>query len=423
MVPAETPRMIQAADSGAPSSAFSLEKRGAGGASRLILVVGGILAAVNLFVLGMAWVTVAQGRRQAEAQSKVNASNLAQVLERNLEGDIRSIDLALFSVKRELALERAAGAPRPGQLDAYIQDLFTHYPSLDSLRTANAAGEIDHGIGVAPGPRASVADRDYFLKLKGDPAAGLVISKPVLGRISGKWVIVLARRIDGPEGSFGGVVYGVITLDGFTRALATVDPGSQGSVVMRDGDLGLVARYPYAKGISDRIGDRQITPAFQALWQSGQTRGTYITRAALDGVERTLSFRKVGSYPLWVNVGLASSDYLAQWRRDATRTWLLSGLFCVLTTLLGALQLRSWSRERQRRILELDRALEEVKALRGLLPICAHCKKIRDDQGSWTQIEGYIQARSQAQFTHGICPDCARENYPEVFERREQSRG
>jgi GAF domain-containing protein len=64
----------------------------------------------------------------------------------------------------------------------------------------------------------------------------------------------------------------------------------------------------------------------------------------------------------------------------------------------------------------LQDALSQVKALQGLLPICAHCKKIRDDQGYWQQIESYISQHSQAEFSHGICPDCLRENYPDYSE-------
>jgi hypothetical protein len=71
-------------------------------------------------------------------------------------------------------------------------------------------------------------------------------------------------------------------------------------------------------------------------------------------------------------------------------------------------------REREKLIGDLQEALSEVKTLRGFLPICAHCKKIRDDEGYWQQIEMYIQQRSEAQFSHGICPECARSLYPEL---------
>jgi PAS domain S-box-containing protein len=68
-------------------------------------------------------------------------------------------------------------------------------------------------------------------------------------------------------------------------------------------------------------------------------------------------------------------------------------------------------RERERLLGELRTALSEVKTLSGFFPICAHCKKIRDDRGYWSQIEVYIRDHSNANFTHGICPECARRNF------------
>jgi len=68
--------------------------------------------------------------------------------------------------------------------------------------------------------------------------------------------------------------------------------------------------------------------------------------------------------------------------------------------------------EREKLINELKDALADVKLLSGLVPICANCKKIRDDQGFWTQIESYIQDRSDAKFSHSICPECAAKLYP-----------
>ena len=69
--------------------------------------------------------------------------------------------------------------------------------------------------------------------------------------------------------------------------------------------------------------------------------------------------------------------------------------------------------ERERLIRELKEALTSIKTLRGLLPICATCNKIRDDKGSWNRLEEYISARSEAAFTHGICTECARKLHPD----------
>ena len=70
--------------------------------------------------------------------------------------------------------------------------------------------------------------------------------------------------------------------------------------------------------------------------------------------------------------------------------------------------------ERNKTIFNLQEALADVKTLSGLLPICASCKKIRDDTGYWNQIESYIRDHSEVDFTHSICPQCAKELYPNL---------
>ena len=67
-------------------------------------------------------------------------------------------------------------------------------------------------------------------------------------------------------------------------------------------------------------------------------------------------------------------------------------------------------------VAELEKALLEVKTLRGILPICSFCKKIRDDHGDWSQVEEYVKERSEADFSHGICPDCMKEQYPREYD-------
>ena len=72
--------------------------------------------------------------------------------------------------------------------------------------------------------------------------------------------------------------------------------------------------------------------------------------------------------------------------------------------------------EKEKLIVELQKALAEIKTLSGFLPICAHCKKIRDDKGYWQQIETYIAKHSDTQFSHGICQECAIKFYPDIID-------
>jgi DNA-binding response OmpR family regulator len=76
-------------------------------------------------------------------------------------------------------------------------------------------------------------------------------------------------------------------------------------------------------------------------------------------------------------------------------------------------------RERDRLIRELQQALETIKTLSGMLPICASCKKIRNDTGYWEEVESYVKRHSDADFTHGICPNCARKLYGDLYDDEE----
>lgn len=75
--------------------------------------------------------------------------------------------------------------------------------------------------------------------------------------------------------------------------------------------------------------------------------------------------------------------------------------------------------EKERLISELTHALEEIKTLQGLLPVCSFCKNIRDDQGYWNSMESYLSARADVEFSHGLCPDCAKKHYPEFYKQEE----
>ena len=77
--------------------------------------------------------------------------------------------------------------------------------------------------------------------------------------------------------------------------------------------------------------------------------------------------------------------------------------------------------ERERIIQELQGALQRIKALSGLIPICAGCKKIRDDQGYWNDVELYIRKHSEAEFSHGLCNECMEKLYPEQYERLKEA--
>jgi len=94
-----------------------------------------------------------------------------------------------------------------------------------------------------------------------------------------------------------------------------------------------------------------------------------------------------------------------------TSAFMLAGVFCIAPIFRS---IRSNEEEREALVVTLTEALANVKTLSGLLPICASCKKIRDDKGYWNLIENYIRDHTEAEFSHSICPECKKKLYPGI---------
>jgi PAS domain S-box-containing protein len=90
----------------------------------------------------------------------------------------------------------------------------------------------------------------------------------------------------------------------------------------------------------------------------------------------------------------------------------------VIITCIDISKRRALEEERDELFLELKEALDNVKTLKGMLPICMSCKKVRDDEGYWEKVDSYIVKHSDATITHGLCPDCAEKLYPDFYKEK-----
>lgn len=155
--------------------------------------------AVVLCICAFAGLFLRSGLEHVRSSATLEAENLTQVLERDVAASLEKVDLILRSVADEYERRAQLGPVGRSDMDAFLERLAARQESMQRLSIADAGGET--------GANSSLADRDYFNRLRTDPVAGLVISKPVVGRISGKWAIVLARRLNDRHGAFAGVAY------------------------------------------------------------------------------------------------------------------------------------------------------------------------------------------------------------------------
>jgi diguanylate cyclase (GGDEF)-like protein/PAS domain S-box-containing protein len=309
------------------------------------LLVAGVFAA-NIFVFALIGLARYQSHTQYQDRAEVTTQNLVRALESDVAGSIRSDDLALLTVLDEYARRRAAGRVDGKGLNAWIEKLRARLPEVDAIRITDAEGILVYGTGVDPAARISLADRPHFVRLRDEPRAGLLVSRPQVSRINGRNVIVLARRIDMPGGSFGGMAFAAITLDHFVRKFAALNVGPHGAITLRDGDLNLIARFPELPGTTGAAGSRIVSNDLLAALKKNPDAGVYNADVRMDNTRRTNAYSRVNGYPLYVLVGLSTEDYLAEWHRQNRPMSLLAGLFALATILSAWLVFRTWGRKR-----------------------------------------------------------------------------
>ena len=156
----------------------------------------------------------------------------------------------------------ATGRPDEKSLTAFLVRQQKRLPYLDLLRATDVRGDAIYGDGVPVSPRASLAQRDYYKTLKENPNAGMIISEPIIGKISQRWIWLMARRINNPDGSFAGLVYASIFIDDIEKMFAQIDMAPNSVIALRDRNLGLIARSTFNKADPLPVGDKRISSAF-----------------------------------------------------------------------------------------------------------------------------------------------------------------
>jgi len=317
------------------------------------LVAGVVI--LDLLVGLMAGLSVIQSRDRDRDLAIVAAQNLSGLLKSDLVGQFDKIDLSVQAVKIEAERQLAAGGFDGDRFDALITWHLSQQPSLELIRMGGADGAIIHGSRMDRSKTLNIADRDYFLRLRDDPAAGLVVSEPIVGLSTGKWSIVLARRVNGPTGAFAGVVFAALALEQTHKQFATLDIGPRGSVSLRALDLSTVSRYPTPEAIGIAPGNKTHSPEWEDELKVHPNFGTY-SAVSPDGLRRNLAYNRVGQYPFYVIVGLFPDDYSLQSRWHAGVTAGILALFFLVTGIFAWLTARAWQRRDadSRKVVELS---------------------------------------------------------------------
>jgi PAS domain S-box-containing protein len=271
----------------------------------LMMIVTGSLGIFQLF----------QTRSQSLQQAEINSKALADMLQLTIGAMMQKTDLMLLHIADEVARQTAAGGVKPEVLGQFVERQFRVMPELDSLRVSDSTGLVTLGSGHVPTVPISIADRNYFIELRDHADAGMIISQPVIGKISKKLVIICARRITDANGVFSGVVLASLPLQQFSDIFNGVPVGSRGSITFCRDNFTVISRYTPLRIETSSPESAVVsnTDTWRAQLERNKIQsGSYTADNSIYGIRRIHSYSRISPYPLYVNVGIALDDVFTE---------------------------------------------------------------------------------------------------------------
>ena len=308
-----------------------------------------VLLAVNAVAVALVAIGLRQLYERDSREAEILTQNTALAVDLHLSDQISKIDLSLKTVVT--ALDRHLTDGKAANEDP-IPDLIKHQrallPETEGWSVMDAEGKIVFLEGNGEIPSFSIADRDYFQDLESGQAVGLVVSKPLVSRLTGDRVLTLSRAVHDRAGQFRGVVVVSLPIQWISHSLSEFGLGFQGVITLRDEDLGLVASFP--RGDTEdlvAIEDSRLKEGVQIIRNAAQGKATFHAVAAFDLSERIISFRRLTNAPLFVFASVSKEALFVAWRNTAWRFSVVFSVLLLVCNLSVFLFFRQWRRQQE----------------------------------------------------------------------------
>ena len=300
-----------------------------------LYAVAVFISLIATLIAGLAVFYLYQSTQQE--QTRV-AQNLAHSIASTIGNTVKSIDYTLQVAADQIEHLRRDKKASYENVTAFLEQQQNRLPELDLLRATNAAGITVYGRGVDPKQNASLAEREYYKQLKENPFSGMVIAEPIIGKISQKWIWLMARRVNHEDGAFAGLVYGSIFIDDIVKHFSEFNLPTGSVISLRDRQLRVVARKTLGNDEQIKIGDNQVSNELNLALSINPRMGTYVSDASSpDGVARVLAYQRDDKYGFTILVGIPKSQVTSAWLRQSA----------VVAALLAACLVGLWLSVRQ----------------------------------------------------------------------------
>ncbi|MDP2321002.1 MAG: ATP-binding protein [Acidobacteriota bacterium] len=376
-----------------------------------------IAAVASLLVAGIWFFTLDRGRserREATAAEFSKNANLALALDVHTNQLLSGIDDFLLLMQDQY---QGPASRTPTPLARLVAPALAGKPSVAFVGVTNERGDIVDAL--QPFQPTNVTDRDFFQRHLRGETPGMLISEPVLGRVSGRWAITLTRRIVKPDGSFGGIVGISIEPRYLTELFETTNLGPQDvmSLVLTNG-VTLARRRGALLEFGENISRSQLIAEF-----ARQPIGSYTGPGGVDGQVRMYNYRRMTDYPVIVTVGTLEADVMAPVRLRAQRIALTAGAATLLVVLVSVASFVMLDRQQRanRRLHEqaslLDKAQDAI-IVSDLDRRITYWNKSAERLYGWTAAEAVGRVITEL-FHDGAGADEANRAYHAVLRRGE----
>jgi PAS domain S-box-containing protein len=337
----------------------------------------GIVIILNISTIGIGVFSLHVSRERTVEQVRLTTNNLASLLGQNLISSGQAIDLSLQSIAETLELMAEKSPLDDREVEALLERYNARHPGVDAFRVSNAKGEVRWGKGVSRAALVSYSGRDFFPLHQTDPGKLLIVTEPILGKVSKRWVVAFTRSYRFPDGSFRGIITAAVKLEHFSELLSQLNLGPHGTAVIRYKNSGLITRFPPVEGSKGQTGDRTVSPEFRHLVESGARQEHFHTAQTPDGYERTYAFYRLDPLPFYLAIGMSPQDYFSRWYQELIIVCIFLATFLFASLLSSTLILRFWKRH-TRDLAELHNSEERFSQAFNFSPIAASIARVDD---------------------------------------------
>lgn len=277
------------------------------------------------------WRTATSYQYQLQ-EARTDTSDLASSLAQHAEDTFKTADIVLLDLV-ERVQHGGQGPAALQRLHALFAETAQRFPQFQGIGLFDEKGHYLANAQQSLPENLNIADSEPFLFHRTHPSTETRISPPVRSRTLGKWMIPVSRRINNPDGSFGGLVATTIEMDYFRNFHNRFDIGEKGIIVLMLDNGIHIARRPFK---DDGIGKSIPGGPFELGYFRTKT-GNFMMQSRLDGAEKIYGYQKLDNYPLIAVTALAKDEVLSEWFDELYKN---AAILLLMATVLGLLAIR-----------------------------------------------------------------------------------